>query len=313
MNQGEVVEDFLEVDQPVPGQNYACLSFISNQKVLKKKEAFLCKHFLKYYMKELRRQDNPELLDPEKFTAEWVDRLNVDEIYDDYLYKNEEQLSQKFSELNDFQTSINGIKIRGTYDNRREADVRAKVLQRKDPNFHVFVGQVGYWLPWDPNPDNIKDQEYANDQLNTLMKKYVENRDHRDEMYAQETEDRKRKAREENRKREFYRNKTEHEEKDAKDNIDKLREIADEKDRLYENIFANNSQPNNETDESSTKLQSEAVNVGDANSFDDSKFADPWMERKSERGKNFDAGKSNTEITTEEKEKNLEKIINDIF
>ena len=99
VNENELVEDFLEVDQPVPGQNFVCLSFISNQKILKKKEPFFCKEFLKYYMKELRQQNNPELLDPEKFTPEFVDRTNVDEMYEDFLYKNEEQLSQKFSEI----------------------------------------------------------------------------------------------------------------------------------------------------------------------------------------------------------------------
>ena len=300
VNENELVEDFLEVDQPVPGQNFVCLSFISNQKILKKKEPFFCKEFLKYYMKELRQQKNPELLDPEKFTPEFVDRTNVDEMYEDFLYKNEEQLSQKFSEMNDYQTSVNGIKIRGTYDTRREADVRAKVLQKRDPNFHVFVGQVGYWLPWDPNPDNIRDQEYANDQLNTLMKKYMENREHRDEMYAMETEARKKSAREENRKREYYRNKTDEEEKDAKDNIDKLREIADEKDRLYSQMMDSNKP------EAVTEEKKE-------DGLDNSKYADPWMERKAERGKNFDAGTAQKEISSEDKEKNLEKIINDIF
>ena len=300
VNENELVENFLEVDQPVPGQNFVCLSFISNQKILKKKEPFFCKEFLKYYMKELRQQKNPELLDPEKFTPEFVDRTNVDEMYEDFLYKNEEQLSQKFSEMNEYQTSVNGIKIRGTYDTRREADVRAKVLQKRDPNFHVFVGQVGYWLPWDPNPDNIRDQEYANDQLNTLMKKYMENREHRDEMYAMETEARKKSAREENRKREYYRNKTESEEKDAKDNIDKLREIADEKDRLYSQMM------DSKKPEAVTEDKKE-------DGLDNSKYADPWMERKAERGNNFDAGNAQKEISSEDKEKNLEKIINDIF
>ena len=31
------VEDFLEVDTPIGGQNYACLSFISPEKILKEK------------------------------------------------------------------------------------------------------------------------------------------------------------------------------------------------------------------------------------------------------------------------------------
>ena len=34
-------EDFLEVDNPVPGQNYCCVSFISPENTLKQKEMFL--------------------------------------------------------------------------------------------------------------------------------------------------------------------------------------------------------------------------------------------------------------------------------
>ena len=37
----EIEEDFLTVDDKVPGQNYVCLSFISPESVVKKKETFL--------------------------------------------------------------------------------------------------------------------------------------------------------------------------------------------------------------------------------------------------------------------------------
>ena len=36
----EIKEDFLEVDSKIPGQNYVCLSFVSPEKVLKKKGGF---------------------------------------------------------------------------------------------------------------------------------------------------------------------------------------------------------------------------------------------------------------------------------
>ena len=122
------------------------------------------------------------------------------------------------------------------YESKREAEIRAKVLQRRDPNFHVFVGQVGYWLPWDPNPDGVAEQEYSNDQLNTLMKKYQENRKYRDDVYANETEERKKAAREENQTRKFYQPKTDEEMKEAEDKIRELRDIVNEKDRLYSKI-----------------------------------------------------------------------------
>jgi len=319
----EEVEDFLEVDQPIPGQNFVCLSFISPDKVLKKKEALVVKQFAKWFLKELKASNDPRKLDPEKLTPEWIDTLNVDEKFEDFLYANEDKINAEFNEANDFQTSIRGLKIRGTYESRREAEVRAKVLQRRDPNFHVFVGQVGYWLPWDPNPDGVADQEYANDQLNTLMKKYQENCRHKDEMYAMETEERKKAAREENQRRKYYQAKTDEEEREAGEKIKELRTIIDEKDRRYAKLSegaapnmgvgpegAEDERVSHPTGSRGEKTEASGVMGG----LNDGVHADPWMQRKemAAQGKNFDAG-SAKEPTVEEREKILKNIVKDIF
>ena len=34
--------------------------------------------------------------------------------------------------------------------------MRAKMLRKMDPNHNVFVGQVGFWLPWDPDPFDVQ-------------------------------------------------------------------------------------------------------------------------------------------------------------
>lgn len=165
-------EDFLSVDTPIPGQNFACLSFVSPEKILENKNTYLIHEFLKNYCK-----DNN--LSKEKITEE----------YDDYIYNNRDSLEKNFYEANNFQTTVRGLKVRGVYDTKREADVRAKVLQRKDKNFHVFVGQVGYWLPWDPNADDVEDEEYAETELNKLVKKYNENRKKKDVFYEQQKQE----------------------------------------------------------------------------------------------------------------------------
>ena len=38
--------DYLEVDKPIPGQRYVCLSFVSPEKTLKEKELFLFNKFM---------------------------------------------------------------------------------------------------------------------------------------------------------------------------------------------------------------------------------------------------------------------------
>jgi hypothetical protein len=173
-------EDFLKVDKPIPGQNFVCLSFISPEDVIEKKELFMFHCYLRSKYKDER--------DLEAFKTE----------YDMFLNNNKDKLEDKFKEVSDFRTSIRGLKVRGIYDTKREADVRAKVLQRLDKSFHVYVAQVGYWLPWNPNVDEI-DAEYDEAQLNELVGNYEDNQRKKDAFYEKETEERKRACVEENR------------------------------------------------------------------------------------------------------------------
>jgi hypothetical protein len=173
-------EDFLGVDKPVPGQNFVCLSFISPDDVIENKEKFMFHAYLRSKFEDKRTLD--------EFKTE----------YDLFLTSNKDKLEETFKKKSDYRTSIRGLKVRGTYDSKHEADVRAKVLQRIDKTFHVFVAQVGYWLPWNPNVDDI-DAEYDEAQLNDLVGKYQENQHKKDAFYEKETEERKRACVEENR------------------------------------------------------------------------------------------------------------------
>ena len=172
-------EDFLTVDKPIPGQNFACLSFVSPEKILKNKEIFLMEKFLKSFVNKLNEQNNSLKLEYE----------NVKNEYDSFLYSNKEILEKTFFEEKNYQTTMRGLKVRGIYDTKREADVRAKVLQKLDSSHNVFIGQVGYWLPWDPDPTNM-DTEYLEDELNNLVKEYKNNENRMDDYYQQQTRDR---------------------------------------------------------------------------------------------------------------------------
>ena len=76
-------------------------------------------------------------------------------------------------------STLSGIKVRGCFETYDKACEHAKKLQSVDPNFNVFVGEVGKWLAFDPNPDSeyVKDSEYANEELNNMMKSYLENQE----------------------------------------------------------------------------------------------------------------------------------------
>jgi len=107
------------------------------------------------------------------------------EAYDDFVYANKTKLEEQFSEKNEFRTSVRGLKVRGIYASRAEAEARSKKLQRNDQIHNIFLGEVGKWLPWDPEPTEVGEQEYAEEQLNTLMKKYKDNEEAR-EMFMRE-------------------------------------------------------------------------------------------------------------------------------
>ena len=75
--------------------------------------------------------------------------------------------------------TITGVKIRGVFAKYEEAAAQAKKLQNVDPYNHVFVGEAGKWLPYDPDPNSeaAGNPEYANQQLNSIMKAQIENQE----------------------------------------------------------------------------------------------------------------------------------------
>jgi hypothetical protein len=171
-------EDYLEVDPPIPGQGYVCLSFVSPEDMIRKKTIFEARKFVEHVLARTKTDVEQERLTIEQALVELTS-----EKYLDYSISHEEENTKQFNDENEFKTSVRGVKIRGVFESLKEAQRKAKVLQTRDPTFHVFVGQVGYWLPWDPNPDNIENQEYAEQQLNEIVKKYKENRQAKDEIW----------------------------------------------------------------------------------------------------------------------------------
>jgi hypothetical protein len=180
MGENEEKIDYLEVDDQISGQNYVCLSFVSPESMIDSKEAFKVSKFLQSVCKD---KD--------------MDFKKTMEQYKDFTYKFSEDLQKDFDEQNDFKTNIRGLKVRGTYNTKDEAEKRAKKLQGLDSDFHVFVGQVGYWLPWDPNADKIEDESFINSQLNDMMEKYKENTLDKDIFYEEQKRDKVKAAREE--------------------------------------------------------------------------------------------------------------------
>lgn len=275
-------EDFLEVDKPIPGQNFVCLSFVSPEKVIINKEKWMFYQYHQYVIREYNKiftELTEKLLDTEDDTvpvegvADMVERMgrvfNMNEVEyrkwneltEDYNFKEGERLTKEFDVMNNFQTSVRGVKVRGVYDTYREAEVRSKVLQRMDSRFDVFIGQVGYWLPWHPDVNQIQDQEYMNEELNTLMKEYKKNEEKRDMFYEQQKQERV---------------------KEARDQVERAKTLQDEKKKLE--VLDEETEEDVGKPMTSSGLGEAGETVG---TMEEATAAlvdvDPWMKRKMEQ------------------------------
>ena len=192
-------EDFLDQDPALRGQNYVCLSFLSPEEIIKKKETYFFQVFLKSFSDDMNEffakfseeyKEKADLIATIKERYRYIfDTEKITDEYQFFLNKNGENLEKEYHAENDFQTSIRGIKVRGVFDTLKEAELRAQVLKRMDGKFHVYVAQVGCWCPWSPNPEDIVDQVYAETHLNTLMKNYKENQEKKDIFFEERKRD----------------------------------------------------------------------------------------------------------------------------
>lgn len=66
---------------------------------------------------------------------------------------------------------IRGLKVRGVYDDLARAQKAAQKLRDIDRDHHIFVGEVGKWMPWDPTEKQVEEEKYEDEKLDKIMKK----------------------------------------------------------------------------------------------------------------------------------------------
>lgn len=185
--------DYLDEDKPIRNQNYCLLSFISPEDVLANKETYYFSKFTENFSKDMntlfngllaKYPDSEDLINTIKNNNSYIfNDKEMQEQYNFFKSVNSADIESNFHRDNNFRTTIRGVKVRGVFDTIEEAKNRSEFLKRNDNKFDVFVGQVGCWLPWSPNPNDLTDQEYSETQLNTLMKQYKKNMDSKDEVF----------------------------------------------------------------------------------------------------------------------------------
>jgi hypothetical protein len=187
--------DYLDEDKPIRGQNFVLLSFISPEDILMNKEVYYFNKFLEQFGKDMKTlldgisakyPDSKELIDTINQNHAYV--FNPKDLNDQYNFfksVNYNEIESNFHRDNNFITTMRGIKVRGVFDTMEEAKNRSEFLKRLDNKFNIYIAQVGCWCPWSPNPDALENQEYAETQLNTLMKEYKKNMEEKDVVFEQ--------------------------------------------------------------------------------------------------------------------------------
>ena len=186
--------DMLDEDKPIAGQKFTCVSFVSPEKIIKSRELFNFQqflnqwdmnkslekfnHFLNFLAYKYNLNFDTISKDLQDFCKDEKDNLFLTTLEDDYknfIDINEERLEAQFGKEHGFQTSVRGLKVRGSYPSQEEAELRCKMLREVDPNHDVYVGPVGMWMPFHPESYKTGRVEYLEDELNQIMQEKNKN------------------------------------------------------------------------------------------------------------------------------------------
>ena len=181
--------DLLDEDPAISGQKFACMSFISPERILKSREEYLFQQFLntwdmnkslekytqftnflsfKYKLDaESIQTDLKEFVESEETDIRSASAIGDD--YKNYMERFGEKINAQFDKENEFRTSTRGVKVRGVFATQEEAEMMCKKLREIDPSHDVYVGSVGMWMPFHPEAYKTGKVEYLEDELNQLM------------------------------------------------------------------------------------------------------------------------------------------------
>jgi len=205
--------DLCDEDAPLAGQKFACMSFVSPENILKKREGYIFDEFIKTweftksmskfgdFLNFVAYKYNIQLedltTDFNEFSAAEETKLREETFeshFSTFRDKNEDRLNLQFNREHAFQTSTRGLKVRGVFNTQEEAELRCKKLRETDPHHDIFVGPVGMWIPWDPDAYKTGRVEFMEEELNQLHNEKLKNEERAKQAFDQRVKDAKKKA-----------------------------------------------------------------------------------------------------------------------
>jgi hypothetical protein len=219
-SEDDSVIDYLDEDPEVPTQKYCVVSFLSPEKVIEDKNRFFFSEFVKFMdydwkvkglehlmvflSKKYDLKIDDLLKDAEEFGKvrdKEIRETDIEESWQVFLLKNEKECQEKYDQSVEFRTNVRGVKVRRAFATVEEAQVMAKVYQRKYPKDNLYIGKVGAWLPWDPSEHLMPEVEYAEKELNELMRRYKENEANKEIFFADQRAEKVKAQKDENERR----------------------------------------------------------------------------------------------------------------
>lgn len=107
----------------------------------------------------------------------------------DYLFEDPEIPSQRYSLVSivgphmSQKCDVWGLKIRGCAETVDEAKSKVSRLMKIDNSYDIYIVETGKFFPLAVEPSSIGNVEYQNEQLNKLIKEYLENKARADDAF----------------------------------------------------------------------------------------------------------------------------------
>ena len=113
----------------------------------------------------------------EETTGKEIKYLQEDDVISNQRYYCISFLTPEQLENNSTVFGVRGFKIRGMFEKEEEASAYCKKLYENDKYNNIFVADMGHWMSWSNSINNVKNVEYANKDLNNLIKSTNENQE----------------------------------------------------------------------------------------------------------------------------------------
>ncbi len=192
----------------------------------------------------------------------------------DYLFEDPPLQNQKFALVSIVgpnmpqKCDVWGLKIRGVAASIEEAKRLSQKILRMDNNYDIYTVDIGKFFPLVVNPLEISDVEYQNEQLNKLIKNYLESRETANDFWHQRKSEMIQEAIKEGKNQEELSNRPEHPIAVLQriQNYEKtILEIQDNLENLKQNLQLSKSKFESYSEEDRKIAQNELKNAIDSN------------------------------------------------